>query len=457
MTARQPGRHEWLRWAVGLCLLAGCQPSHRPRPAPPPLPSRAGQAPVPLPRPPGPRQPPLPTRRGTAPPPLPTRLQPLEKPKPRDGDGRPPPPLPQPISPPPSPAPEPSPRPVVTLSSDEQRLLDAINALRRDLERQPLLPHAGLQAFAGREAAAWAASLGGASQPPDLNLKMVNDRVPEAFSLSWQEWSAADVGGLVQALPELSSLAEAEMNELGLAVAAGQGGLAAFALLAQTVPELGPDALNHDRPMVYSICVFCKARQYINVGTGRERSSLCAVCRACGRMYDTFAIDTAGQYHRPNSYCERFRPEPEANAMQIWLKALSRVQYKFDIDQYGRPDIWQRARETWSLRHGDCEDSSLVLADWLRANGFDAKVVLGEHDGEGHAWVVLHMDGHDYLLESTGGRGNYHRTPPRAAADPMYVPDAMFNETGIWYRKTKGWTGDYRSESLWGPGPVDPR
>lgn len=73
----------------------------------------------------------------------------------------------------------------------------------------------------------------------------------------------------------------------------------------------------------------------------------------------------------------------------------NKIQYVSDSKTHGASEYWQLPRETLSLRTGDCEDFSILLCALLRANGWDGNevyVVLGEKDGDYHAWVKLYVD-----------------------------------------------------------------
>ena len=69
-------------------------------------------------------------------------------------------------------------------------------------------------------------------------------------------------------------------------------------------------------------------------------------------------------------------------------------------------EIWQNSRQAYLHTRGDCEDHAIILADWLIALGHDARVVLGNHRGGGHAWVVLFQDGREMILEATSKKAN---------------------------------------------------
>lgn len=107
-----------------------------------------------------------------------------------------------------------------------------------------------------------------------------------------------------------------------------------------------------------------------------------------------------------NSFLVGFLPfETES----IWepLATLSlRKGYVLDHQLYGpnKSEIWQNSQQGFMYSRGDCEDHAIVLADWLIALGHEARVVLGKHRGQGHAWVVLFKEGKEYILEATTKR-----------------------------------------------------
>lgn len=72
-----------------------------------------------------------------------------------------------------------------------------------------------------------------------------------------------------------------------------------------------------------------------------------------------------------------------------------KIEYVSDTISHGVSDYWQLPAETLSLRTGDCEDLSILLCSFYRAIGWDEDevyVVLGEEDGNYHAWVKLDVD-----------------------------------------------------------------
>lgn len=84
---------------------------------------------------------------------------------------------------------------------------------------------------------------------------------------------------------------------------------------------------------------------------------------------------------------------PDWIEIRDWV--ANKIEYISDTTTHGVSEYWQLPRETLSLRTGDCEDFSILLCALLRANGWDENevyVVLGEKDGNYHAWIRLNVD-----------------------------------------------------------------
>ena len=81
--------------------------------------------------------------------------------------------------------------------------------------------------------------------------------------------------------------------------------------------------------------------------------------------------------------------------------------------------------------------------------GEDARVVVGDMKGTGHAWVVLFRDGREYLLEATKKYGVSRNKPyPLAALYKDYHPEFMFNRDYFWVNNGTKYTTRY-SDNNW--------
>jgi hypothetical protein len=167
-------------------------------------------------------------------------------------------------------------------------------------------------------------------------------------------------------------------------------------------------------------------------------------------IYSMSAPSVAGDHRLVNDYLEGFQPYPVTNAMLPLYALAQRKHYQLDAQQYaGRQEVWQTSREAYAFARGDCEDHALILADWLMAMGEDARVVLGDYRGGGHAWVVLFKNGKEYLLEATKKSGLTRSKPyPLASLHRDYHPQLMFNRYDFWQNQGSKYTTRYAG-SAW--------
>ncbi|WP_226665125.1 transglutaminase-like domain-containing protein [Microbulbifer aggregans] len=151
-------------------------------------------------------------------------------------------------------------------------------------------------------------------------------------------------------------------------------------------------------------------------------------------------------HHFANSYLVGFQPF-ETKALWVPLYTLAiRKEYQYDHLQYaGLADIWQTSRQAYFQKRGDCEDHAILLADWLINLGVDARVALGTHKGQGHAWVVAIVDDTEYLLEATSKRRESSwKAMPLAALAEGYEVEFQFNRHYFWAKTTSASTRAYR-------------
>jgi len=125
--------------------------------------------------------------------------------------------------------------------------------------------------------------------------------------------------------------------------------------------------------------------------------------------------------------------------------------YAFDTKLYGAryKDVWQNSQQAYKLTRGDCEDHSIILADWLISLGHNARVVLGEFRNGGHAWVVLFKDDKEYILEATSkGRIRGTHNFINAALATKYKPIYQFDRRHFWVNTGSKHTTKY-GDSKW--------
>jgi len=134
----------------------------------------------------------------------------------------------------------------------------------------------------------------------------------------------------------------------------------------------------------------------------------------------------------------------DLRAWKIWKHVAENVQYVADEDSSGVSDFWLYPAETLTLRKGDCEDTSFLLASLLLASGISEhciRVVLGKvlgSQGEyGHAWVVYQSEeGKWCLMESTLNSIPSALVPAdsltEGGAKDRYEPQFCLNRTHLW-------------------------
>ncbi len=169
------------------------------------------------------------------------------------------------------------------------------------------------------------------------------------------------------------------------------------------------------------------------------------------QLAGTYTMSAQGvdkKQHLVNSYLEGFQPFPTENVATPLYVLAQRKQYLLDEQQYpGRPEVWQSSRQAYYYGRGDCEDHAIALADWLIEMGEDARVVVGDMDGNGHAWVVLLKNGREYLLEATRkNRVNRNSAYPLTSLHRDYHPEYMFNREFFWENTGSKYTTDYSSQ-----------
>ena len=90
----------------------------------------------------------------------------------------------------------------------------------------------------------------------------------------------------------------------------------------------------------------------------------------------------------------------------------------------------------------------MLLADWLIDMGLDARVVLGDYQSRGHAWVVVLADDTFYLLEATDkNKIKRWRHYPLARLITDYHPQIMFNRQSYWVNTGTRFTTGYQSDA----------
>ncbi|MFT5468083.1 MAG: putative transglutaminase-like cysteine proteinase [Verrucomicrobiales bacterium] len=233
--------------------------------------------------------------------------------------------------------------------------------------------------------------------------------------------------------------------------------LGCLSVLARTLPRLElPIRVDVATPMFFDQCRLCGEGHAISLAR-QAQNTLVVTCPHCDRPYNLIATDADGEWRRATQFfgglqVPKLDPDltRREQLLKIWADVAEKCQYKTDAQRVFGSDSWELPIETWRAGHGDCEDSSLLLVEMLTANGFEARVALGQHKGEGHAWCVVRLDDESFLLESTWENVNQLSEIPKLEGIAMnYEPKFLFDHDSLFVLRDQGWTGDYWSEKRW--------
>lgn len=292
---------------------------------------------------------------------------------------------------------------------------------------------------------------------------------PNYVGLSVCSLQSPSVDNLLQQAIEWSSRTEKSLTHHAIVATAKPArlGFDCVIVTGHRLPDFQPEQLSSSNASFYIKCPLCQNGQTCEVPPLMRSVTL--ECPKCQRPYVMLAVDTKGRYHHANEYLTGYAPParfPEGisrvnEMLLIWNSVVNSIRYVLDnADGNEKNDAWQHAQETQALGKGDCEDSSIYLADWLIARGFNARVALGHYaERGGHAWVVVQLEGKTYLLECTNPETDTSRPPLLEDVASRHVPDRTFDRDGFYTRKNPSapWDGDYWSPVKWQqvvPNPV---
>jgi hypothetical protein len=238
---------------------------------------------------------------------------------------------------------------------------------------------------------------------------------------------------------------EAEFNAVAVMVREKAAHLGHEALLVTglRLDDFTPEALSeHVTDTFFSRCLHCGHGHPCRVSAAQRGIEI--ECPECGRTYAVLATDSRGRFRYVNEFLTGYQPPasyPEdmdrlEEMYMIWRTVVSHCTYTRDSSDPARKrDSWQTALETQCLQRGDCEDSTIFLADWLMARGFQVRVALGHYGDIGeHAWCVVRLDNVDYLLESTEGPPDPSEPPYASDVGSRYTPETLFDRDAIYVR-----------------------
>lgn len=305
--------------------------------------------------------------------------------------------------------------------------------------------------------------------------EQVQEGMPRYYRVSVCSASSPSLRELLQRFHEYAHRPQPEMTHMAVVLRPRAGGLMheALLVLGQRLRDFTPEALSEsaEEPF-FSSCVHCKQPHFMKLSSSQR--SMALECPKCRRKYAVIASDSSGRFRYVNEFLTGYAPpatfaKNQSRVQQlftIWSAVHANCRYTNDpgskpgssFAQKEQMDCWQFADETQRLQRGDCEDSSIFLADWLISKGFQVRVALGRYgDLGGHAWCVVMVEDKEYLIESTESRPDPNDPPLASRVGSRYVPEVLFDRYKIYVPKSvnRAWKGDYWSKDTWTE--IDPR
>ncbi|MCP5550797.1 MAG: hypothetical protein H7A53_07905 [Akkermansiaceae bacterium] len=325
----------------------------------------------------------------------------------------------------------------------ESAALGRVNALRAQLSQRPVAVSDEIQ-VALQNFAATRNRLGDTS----LNavFKDLQKRFPGLEQLSATMLFDPSVVGLLEGLDRWKDTTHPEFEQLNTLVFRDGLRQGCIAVLSRRLPAFDLETANREGGRFHKICPHCGAAHAIEFDR-RHSDTLILSCPNCGVPYDVIASDTGGHFRRATDFLESFRlPETEAYAklpeqarlLAIWSAVIRACDYEYDAKNLKLGEAWRTPSQTWTDKRGDCEDTSLLLADALLSAGIEARVAVGWNQRIGsHAWCVARVGGEQFVLESTL-RADARSPDPKlltvAAAAGEYLPEQLFDREALYFR-----------------------
>lgn len=301
------------------------------------------------------------------------------------------------------------------------------------------------------------------SERGDLDTRDLLDQLgsdlPQMASASACVAYATSVESLSQSLADWATQIDPSFNQFATYVFADGSSqrIGCAAVAVNRLNRFDPEKVNRGERSFYSICRLCERAHLGTIEQSYGAASL--TCPHCQGTYELLAFKVGGEVCRANELLTGWAPAarippPRSRVHEmilVWQAVLDRVRYAKDLEGLrGSLDSWQLAEQTWNNKNGDCEDSSILLADWLIERGFDARVVIGTTDTlEGHAWCVVNLEGTTYLLETTDANPDMRNLPYAATLAPHYRPRFQFNRRSVFFRRDESTAPRYWSTRSW--------
>ncbi len=310
--------------------------------------------------------------------------------------------------------------------------------------------------------------------PESVELDDVFDAVqshfPGAQYLAANLVTSRERDDLLDRLAGWTAAVSPEFDSITTTVFRSGSRMGVLGVMSRRIPEFSLEAANQHGGRFHNRCPHCGAIHALELD--RNSQTLILSCPHCELPFDVLAMDDAGRIRRATEFFDPFSlretsgsgAAPEARILDLWSQVADRCDYELDQDRLeekgGGREVWKNASQTWAEAGGDCEDSSILLANVLIKAGFDARVAIGWNGNMGqHAWVVVRAGDRQYLLESTIER---KITPADlvevAQVSAFYQPEQVFDAERLYFTtaRPEAFSSDYFSPEIWKTVPTGP-
>ena len=234
------------------------------------------------------------------------------------------------------------------------------------------------------------------------------------------------------------------------------------------IPQFSLRKANSKGGRFFNKCPHCGDVHALEIQ--KESRTLILSCPYCELPFEVLAVDTGGRIRRATDFFDgfslkedsaaEFQPTSEQRIVALWRQVAERCEYQLDQDHISETrEVWKNPRETWVEKAGDCEDTSILLADVLISAGFDARVAIGWNGNIGqHAWVVVKTARRQYLIESTlQGEITVESLVEVNQASAFYKPEHLFDRDQVYFTTARPdeFGNDYFSPKFWPTIPME--
>jgi hypothetical protein len=315
----------------------------------------------------------------------------------------------------------------------------------------------------------------GHPNPKDIELDEVFDAIqtefPGAQYLAANLITSSNRDELLSKLTGWTAVANPDFDCINTTVFHAGSRLGALGVMSRRIPQFSLRAANEGSGRFFNRCPHCQVIHALELD--RESRTLILSCPHCDLPFEVLAVGTSGEIRRACDFLEGFELQAvgkeaasrsdEDRIVALWGLVADQCDYELDQDRPNSSgkeednsssrEVWKTSRETWNEGTGDCEDTSILLADILIGAGFDARVAIGWNGNIGqHAWVVVRLEDKQYILETTLQK-KIERSDLAALeeASAFYQPEQLFNRENIYYTiaRPDRFRTDYFSSSLW--------